>query len=580
MNLRNGAVGALAAALTMNAALAGQPPAETVELRGAWLWGADCADQAAADKMLHRAGLLRLNALFVLTFYHGATTCHRSDLADMDPRIAKGFDPLGYLVADGRKRGIEIHAWFVNGPIRRLKEARVLREHPDWQAIDLAGRKVDWYDLCNPAVRDWQAKLMVEVARRYGVRSVHFDYIRFDGGSIPGTPVARKLAAQAGIDVDALIQPSLPVCGSFHGNPLAEPTTARVLAAFDDGVPAIAVNGLGRGEVFLFNWHAQQATPLAVHRALDAVLRHLGAKPGAAVGILNSDHNATRYGRQPYERCAEWVASLGYRPQTVKDDQLAKLPAGAPVVLPNHYLMTDEQARALLAHVEAGGGAVFIDGPVFALRKGEAARKLLGFERPGRYFQAERTLQIVQDAGKGAELIPSGGPQRSLEAQRAAWRKWHQWRKDQVTLLVADVRRRVRAARKDCLVTAAVFRTKDAADHVAQDWPRWLAEGLVDYAIPMSYVQTPAELEQHFGWWKSFDAKLAAIIPAVGAFRIGKGKPPGQRARLIAEQIDVCRKQGAHGVVLFNLESLDDETAEALGRTAFAERAGPYAPGR
>ena len=108
-----------------------------------------------------------------------------------------------------------------------------------------------------------------------------------------------------------------------------------------------------------------------------------------------------------------------------------------------------------------------------------------------------------------------------------------------------------------------VFRTRDSADRVAQDWPRWLREGLVDYAIPMSYVATAAELKEHFAWWKTFDPKLERTIPAVGAFRIGVDLPPADR-----------------GFVMFVLAKIDDETAAALGRTALKGKARPYAPGQ
>jgi uncharacterized lipoprotein YddW (UPF0748 family) len=143
---------------------------------------------------------------------------------------------------------------------------------------------------------------------------------------------------------------------------------------------------------------------------------------------------------------------------------------------------------------------------------------------------------------------------------------------------VADVYRKAKRARPDRLVTAAVFRTKAAADGVCQDWPRWLREGLLDYAIPMAYVRTPQQLREHFGWWKTIDPKLARILPGIGAFQIGKGKPAPQRAALIAEQIDLCRKQGAGGFVLFSLQGIDDATARCLGRTALRGKSPPYRP--
>lgn len=564
----------LAVLLAAGAAAAEKP----AELRGAWVWASRCADANAADALLARAEMMNLNALFPLIFYDGATAYHRSDLLPMNRRVAEGFDPLGHLVTRGRTLGIEVHAWFVNGPIRRLGETWVLREHPDFQAVNTAGRKVDWYDLCNPAVRTWQTKLMVELAGRYDVRGVHFDYIRFGAPNVSVSPAARKAAAGDGLDLAALCYARLPAFGHFHGNPLAEATTARVVAKFHDGVPAIAVNRAGQGEAVLFNWHADVGAPRAVDQALRAALERLGAKRGGRLAVLRSAVTAKRYGYGAFGAISAWLKALGFRPRAVSDEQLAKLPGGAIVVLPKHYLMTDEQAGHLLRHVEAGGKALFIDGPVFAMRKSEAARKLLGFARQGKYFIGERLLLAAPEVNDRLQLVPDGGPELSIDAEVRKLRKWNRWRKDQITKLVAAVHAEVKKRRKDCLVTAAVFRTEAGTDRAAQDWPRWLREGILDYAVPMSYVKTPEDLAEQFAWWKTFDPKLERTIPAVGVFKIGTGAPPAERARLIGEQIAVCRRQGARGLVMFNLSSIDDATARALGQTVLKGKVKAYVP--
>jgi len=349
----------------------GAAGAEKVELRGAWVHASRCADRPSADRMLDLAVKANVNTLYLLVFHDRATAWYRSDIVPTNAGVAKGFDPLGHIVAGAKKRGIEVHAWFVNGP--RVKGSKIIEEHPDWLAVDLSGRAVDWFDLCNPQVRAWQTRLMAEVARRYAVRGVHFDYIRFNGTSVGASEAARRQARTDGVDLAPLIRPRLPAFGSFRGNPLAEPTTAKVLAEFDDGVPAVALNPLGSGEVVLFNWHAQRDTPRAIHEAMRAALLRLGARAGGDVRVLDSDENAKKYGRRSFAAGCEWVRSLGFRPRRLRDADLAKLPGTAVVLMPNVYLLTDEQAGALLRHVQAGGGAVFVDGPVYALAKSPAA---------------------------------------------------------------------------------------------------------------------------------------------------------------------------------------------------------------
>ena len=552
--------------------------AEKLELRGAWVHARRCADAPSANRMLDLAAKMNLNTLYVLVFHDRATAYYRSEMVPMNPRVADGFDPLGHIVAEGRKRGIEVHAWFVNGP--RAKGSKIIAEHPDWLAVDLAGRKVDWFDLCNAGVRQWQARLMAEVAQRYAVRGVHFDYIRFNSSSVSASPAAVAAARTDGVDLSALFGERLPAFGAFHGNPLAEPTTAKVLAEFDDGVPAIAVNPLGDGRTVLFNWHAARDMPRAVHRAFREALSRLGVKGGQAVCVLDSDVNAKKYGRRGYAAAVEWLRAAGFGAKRVRDADLAKLPPKAAVVLPNFYLMTDEHAQALLRHVEAGGGAIFIDGPVYALRKSAAARKLLGFRRMGKYFVGERLLRAARGVDPKLQFVPAGGEEVSRDACRRAYRRWHRWRKDQITRLVAAVRKRVRGLRDDCQVTAAVFYTESSADAVSQDWPRWVREGLVDYAVAMSYVPTAEQLGKAFAWWKRFDPELRRTIPAVAVYKVPKKLPAAERAARIAEQIATCRREGARGVVLFHLLELRAETAGILGRTVFAGKARPYVPGK
>jgi len=558
---------------------AGAEDARPVEHRGAWVWARSCPNKVAADAMLARAEAMNLNALYVLVFHWGATAAYHSAILPVNDKIEEGFDPLGYLVAEGHRRGMEIHTWYVNGPCTSQGGAApwIFQKYPNWRTVNRGGQWVEWFDLCQPAVRDWQTRIMLEVLQKYDVDGVHFDYIRFNGRGICACASCREaMRRQTGFDLSSLCYAALPAYGSFNANPLAEPTTARILVQFDNGVPAVAVNKVGSGRVVLFNWQVEDDPSSAVNRLVLSAFEQLGTKPGDLVLILDSDINAKKYEHRAFQDARRWIGEFGFRTKRVGDNDLAKLPKGAVVVLPGFYLMQDDQAKALLAHVRAGGGAVFFDGPVRAM-KSEAARTLLGFARTGRYFHAGRILLPGPDA---EGWIPRHEIAITTDTESVKMEKWDAWRKDQITKLVAQVSHEAKATKPDRLVTAAVFRTKTAADNVLQDWPRWLREGLLDYVIPMSYVATAAELDQHFAWWKSLDPQLERIIPAVGAFKIIKDRPAEERARAVAEQIEVCRRQGAHGVVMFNLEGIDDATASRLGQTVFATKTRPYRPKR
>ncbi|MCK4376511.1 MAG: family 10 glycosylhydrolase [Candidatus Brocadiae bacterium] len=545
------------------------------ELRGAWLHGRECKDRDATNGLLDRAETLNLNSLFVLVFAHRGHAVYRSEMVPMLDGIEEGFDPLGHLVEEGHRRGIQVHAWFVNGSYGWGRQKGILDERPEWRAMDLRGERTDWYDLCHPEVREWQTRLMCEVLERYDVDGVHFDYIRFNDRSVCTCPSCRRNAmAEAGLDIGALTYAELPAYGALSGNPLAEPTTAEVLAEFDDGVPAIALNRVGAGQVMLLNWHVRRWCPSVVVTAIQRGLSSAGVGQGDRVFLLDSDVNAPRYGRN-YWRDRPWVESLGYRVEKTTDDGIAQLPPGSPVVLIGFYMMNEGIAAALLRHVEAGGSALFIDGPVFAMEH-PSAQALLGFERMGKYFNGERALLTT---GAAPQIVPSSDRPFSMAAQAARHALWDEWRKEQVTRLVAAVYERAWDIRPDALVTAAVFYHEGGSEGVLQDWPRWHREGICDYLIPMSYVKTPEELEKAFAWWKGIDPDLARIIPAVGAWNIAKGSPPAERAEQIRRQVEVCRRQGARGVVMFVLNEIDDDLAAILGPAAFPGKAVPYRPG-
>jgi len=548
--------------------------AQNTELRGAWLWGRNCKDEKATDALLDRAAAMNLNSLYVLVFANRGHAAYRSDIVPMMEGIEPGFDPLAYLVREGHRRGMQVHAWFVNGSYGWGRQEGVLDQRPEWRAMDLSGRRTDWYDLCQPQVRQWETRLMCEVLERYEVDGVHFDYIRFHDRSVCTCPACRRNAMRdVGLDIGALTYPALPAYGFLSGNPIDGPTTARVLAKFDDGVPAIGLNRVGKGSVLLLNWQVRRWCPLAALTTLRRTLLSMGVADGGALYVLDSDLNATRYDRS-YRQVKGWLESFGYKVRRVSDDGIGGLPPGSAVVLDGFYMMNEPIAAALLGHVRAGGGAVFLDGPVFAM-KHPSARRLLGFSRTAKYFNGER---LVLATGAAPDIVPATDRPMSVEQERAKFALWDRWRKEQVTRLVRAVRERAKRIRPDALVTAAVFYDRNGADRVLQDWPRWVREGLCDYVIPMSYVKTPAELERAFAWWKSIDPALDRIIPAVGAWQLAPEAPPAERAAEIARQVAVCRAQGARGVVMFVLGRIDDATARILGRTAFPNRAVPYSP--
>jgi uncharacterized lipoprotein YddW (UPF0748 family) len=113
----------------------------------------------------------------------------------------------------------------------------------------------------------------------------------------------------------------------------------------------------------------------------------------------------------------------------------------------------------------------------------------------------------------------------------------------QVTELVRESARRLRAARQSVTISASVFPDPAVArDRVLQRWPEWGAEGLVDLLCPMAYRQETKEVSR----------LLTAARNAAPKTEMWGGLMAyaGERERLKA-QIAAARDAGCEGVILF-----------------------------
>ncbi len=90
------------------------------------------------------------------------------------------FDPLAFAIAEAHKRGMELHAWF--NPYRAEKTIgqftlaanHVVKQHPDW-ILTFPSSKLKILDPGLPQVREFNAKIVADIVRRYDVDGVHAD---------------------------------------------------------------------------------------------------------------------------------------------------------------------------------------------------------------------------------------------------------------------------------------------------------------------------------------------------------------------------------------------------------------------
>jgi uncharacterized lipoprotein YddW (UPF0748 family) len=106
---------------------------------------------------------------------------------------AKG-DQIAQCLAACRKYGVRCHVWKVNWNLgwtapkdfveRMRKEGRL--------QVDLGGKGVDWLCPSHPDNRKLEIDSMVEVATKYEVDGIHFDYIRYPGPECCFCPGCRQ----------------------------------------------------------------------------------------------------------------------------------------------------------------------------------------------------------------------------------------------------------------------------------------------------------------------------------------------------------------------------------------------------
>ena len=479
------------------------------EMRGVWMHATQIKTRSDTRRWVERIASANLNAVFILVWYWGGRAYFKSDLAPMAEGIEKGHDPLRAMVELCHKRGIQVHAWFVNGAYGASKPEAILDAHPDW-AVDTGGGGPLWYDLGKPEVRRFERRLMIECLTKYDIDGLHFDYIRYGPRDCYCSYCQKTFAARYGFP--PLKKEELkrfPVACHVSSNPVVEPTTAEVVVRFSNGTPAVAVNELGRGKVLLLNWHAEDLTPPAVVALVKRALEKWKASR-ERVYVLNTKENRAVYGNTSSSKAVRSLLRLGLRASPAGESVLEKLKPGDLLVLPGLYLISKSTALEIEKFVRSGGILLVIDGPVRSMNHG-SLRRVLGMQKSGRYFSAD----VVLTASGKSGLVPSSDRKLDLDSVRRRREKWAEFRAWGVTELVKDVMRHAKAIKPKALVSAAVFTPLASARRVFQDWPRWVRERLVDFVVPMAYTMDDRALKLQIAEWKTVDPLKTHARPSI-----------------------------------------------------------------
>ena len=186
---------------------------------------------------------------------------------------------------------------------------------------------------------------------------------------------------------------------------------------------------------------------------------------------------------------------------------------------------------------------------------------------PGPEYDYSRpTLEAFRKTNRGGGDLLSG-PARDPRA-------WDAYRRATLTGLVARLTTAARRVNPGLRVSAAV--APDEAQAVSQrfqDWPAWLAQGLLDAICPMAYTPDSRVFRAQIESAVARTRPKPAVWAGIGAYRL--------TVEGTVEKIRLARQAGAAGVLVFSHESLGRGDMERLRLQAFppGSSASPKQPG-
>jgi uncharacterized lipoprotein YddW (UPF0748 family) len=191
-------------------ALAATPPKD--ELRGIWVVCYSLNSPQAVRNVVKEAKAHRFNSLFVQVrsrgdaWYDSTLEPRAKGLAGTKP----GFDPLQSIIEEGHKNGLKVHAWLNTflvwtGKSMPTNPNHILNAHPDWiardrnnhfQIVETSNVEGAFMQPSNPEVQEHLYKVFTDVATRYDVDGIHFDFVRYAGSGYDFAPGTLKRFAE------------------------------------------------------------------------------------------------------------------------------------------------------------------------------------------------------------------------------------------------------------------------------------------------------------------------------------------------------------------------------------------------
>lgn len=176
------------------------PAAARPELRAFWADGFNDGYKTPeqVETLLKRLHDTRCNAIFA-QMRKGGDAYYASRYEPWATDDQQHFDALAYLIekAHAMQPRIAVHAWINTCAVGGGKSRplyHIAQLHPDWLSVDSHNNPDDnealKIDPGNPDAADWTFRVYLDVARRYDVDGIHFDFVRYGARGWGYNPVS------------------------------------------------------------------------------------------------------------------------------------------------------------------------------------------------------------------------------------------------------------------------------------------------------------------------------------------------------------------------------------------------------
>lgn len=191
-----------------------------------------------------------------------------------------------------------------------------------------------------------------------------------------------------------------------------------------------------------------------------------------------------------------------------------------------------------------------------------------GYDYSGAALSRFRAYLLPDLSPETVKLLDKRKAKDRLAYVHAFGKEWAEWRRAQITGLVARISEAVKAAKPEVQVSAAVFADmNDAMFARGQDWRQWLQAGYLDAVVLMAYGKNTEHIVAQTRRAVEAAGETGMVYTGIGAWRLS--------AHDVAKKIQQIRQAGASGVNLFSYGGIHTrpEYLNTLRRGVFASRA-------